>query len=120
MGASSPIIGEFVDFVNRLEMSAASSLRDDIADRDIFSLVDSRGTMVTTAFDDADWFGPDGVWEEPPMQGLYGSRAASVLLELSGAWISATRWGLKWRVLQVMRCSDVGVPIDTCMIPSDG
>ena len=55
-------------------------------------------SLRVTAFSDALFFDAQGAAMAEPLK---PHASATCLLELQGAWVSAARWGLRWRVTQV-------------------
>ena len=65
-----------------------------------------------SAFDDARLYACDGLPHADPT----GFEACSCLLELAGAWVTDTAWGLRWKVLEVKQTPRMAV---ACMMVWD-
>lgn len=63
-------------------------------------------TLRVTAFSDTLVFDPAGAVTVDPT----GAKACTCILELQGCWTSPTRWGVRWRVVQV-KLSDEAPPV---------
>lgn len=94
-----PTQTECIDFLHAVERAATEVLE---RDAQISSCLRPRGigdmTFRLTAWDDTQWYGVAGDFLKAPPK---HAKHAAAILELTGAWISETSWGLKWRVVQM-------------------
>ena len=57
-----------------------------------------NGSLRLVAWDDVQWFDAQGAFLKDSPKVV---QKCACVLEFAGCWVSAARWGLKWRVVQV-------------------
>ena len=95
---------EFAEFLKAYEEYAAGLPH--AAGIELSSCI--RNTSVRLmVWDDAQWFDQGGNFLKDPPTSI---DACACILEFGGCWISADKWGLKWRVTQVQLCDSSETP----------
>jgi hypothetical protein len=87
----------FADFVETLTKSAAEVAPSHLEASGLGRRFDGRSLRVT-AFSDTHVFDEQGSLVDA--SNLAPAAALTVVLELQGVWTSASRWGVRWKVLQ--------------------
>jgi hypothetical protein len=91
---------EFGDFVKSYEDHAAKELVGTLAEKELSGcLRNNGGSFRVTAWDDVQWFDHKGTFlKEPPTS----VNSIVCVMEFGGVWVTDAKWGLKWRVSQIM------------------
>ena len=90
----------FVAFLRDVEQHARTHARPADGSLEWHACVDADALLPVVrlaAFEDTRFFDADGLPHASPT----GITACSCLLELTGAWTSGAKWGLRWKVLEV-------------------
>lgn len=90
----------FVAFLRDVEQHAQANARPAADSLEWHSFVDADSPVPAVrlaAFEDARFFDADGLPHASPT----AITACSCLLELTGAWTTGAKWGLRWKVLEV-------------------
>jgi hypothetical protein len=103
---------EFLEFLSKLQTSCAEwgglnhlALSDSVYyARSMYA--DHRCTFRVTAFSDALFFDADASQVQSPA----AMAACSCVLQLQGAWTTAEKWGLRWKVVQVKAAAAPQLP----------
>lgn len=109
----------FKEWVTEIERSAEAAAA---GDSELASWMGTKQRSATvyndnmrlTAFSDTLTFDSTGKLSA----GLMDAAACACLLELSGCWSSDTRWGLRWRIVQ-LKFDTVAPTLPTIEVPCD-
>lgn len=100
----------FVAFVQDVELHAQANAQPTKGSLAWHSCVDTNSPVPgvrLAAFEDTRFFDADGRPHTSPT----AITSCSCLLELTGAWTTDAKWGLRWKVVEVKEASnDVRVP----------
>ena len=102
---------EFGDFVKLYEDHAAKELVGTLTDKELSGcLRNNGGSFRVTAWDDVQWFDQKGTFlKEAPTS----VDSIVCVMEFGGVWVTDTKWGLKWRVSQIMTAEKPAYPTPT-------